>query len=105
MRIFSRPTPRSVRHPVSCGSIATSSIIEKRDVGSKMSDHKKPFSKPQVAETPIADVFESRHPSTGEKEWAEKTLAPTLEKSPEKPIGAPTDINLDEHGQARFTTL
>jgi methylmalonyl-CoA mutase, N-terminal domain len=70
-----------------------------------MSDHKKPYSKPQIAETPIADVFESRHPAAGEKEWAEKTLAPTLEKSPEKPIGAPTGINLDEQGQARFTTL
>ncbi len=41
-----------------------------------------------VAESPIADVFEGRHPSQAEKDWAEKTLAPTLEKSPEKPIGA-----------------
>jgi methylmalonyl-CoA mutase N-terminal domain/subunit len=65
---------------------------------------KKP-SKPQVAESPIADVFENRHPSTAEKEWAEKTLAPTLEKSPERPIGAPTGVNLDEHGNARFTTI
>jgi len=31
--------------------------------------------KPSVAESPIADVFEGRHPSDGEKEWAEKTLA------------------------------
>src|SRR5258708_20500350 len=66
---------------------------------------KKP-SKPQiVAETPIADVFENRHPSGSEKKWAEETLAPTLEKSPEKPIGAPTGVNLDEHGHARFTTI
>jgi methylmalonyl-CoA mutase, N-terminal domain len=65
---------------------------------------KKP-SKPRVAESPIADVFENRHPSEAEKKWAEKTLAPTLEKSPERPIGAPTDTNLDEHGQARFTTI
>ena len=46
--------------------------------------------KKSVAESPIADVFEGRHPSTAEKEWAEKTLAPALEKSPEKPIGAAT---------------
>ncbi len=65
---------------------------------------KKP-SKPQVVERPIADVFEERHPSALEKEWAENTLAPTLEKAPEKPIGAASGINLDEHGRARFTTI
>src|SRR5579872_6810130 len=57
---------------------------------------------PQVAESPIADVFEGRHPSDAEKQWAEKTLAPTLEKAPERPIGAATGVNLDEHGHARF---
>jgi len=62
-------------------------------------------SKPQVAESLIADVFENRHPSASEKDWAEKTLAPTIEKSPERPIGAPTGINLDELGRARFTTI
>jgi methylmalonyl-CoA mutase, N-terminal domain len=65
---------------------------------------KKP-SKPQVAENPIADVFENRHPSTAEKNWAEKTLAPTIEKAPERPIGAPTGVNIDEQGRARFTTI
>src|SRR5437868_728161 len=65
---------------------------------------KKP-SKPQVEESPIADVFDGRHPSQAEREWAEKTLLPTLEKSPEKPIGAPTGVNVDEHGHARFTTI
>jgi methylmalonyl-CoA mutase N-terminal domain/subunit len=70
-----------------------------------MPDQKKPYSKPQVAESPIADVFEGRHPSEREKQWAEKTLAPTIEKSPEKPIGASTGTNLDEHGQARFSTI
>ena len=44
----------------------------------------KKSSKPQVAENPIADVFDGRHPSPSEKEWAEKTLLPTLEKVPEK---------------------
>ncbi len=65
---------------------------------------KKPL-KPQVAESPIADVFANRHPSEAEKSWAEKTLAPTLEKSPEQPIGAPTGVNRDEQGHARFTTI
>src|ERR1700736_1528121 len=61
--------------------------------------------KPQVAENPIADMFDGRHPSPGEKEWAEKTLLPTLEKAPEKPIGASTGTNLDQQGHARFTTI
>ena len=65
---------------------------------------KKP-SKPQVAESPDADVFENRHPSQAEKSWAEKTLTPTIEKSPERPIGSSTGVNLDEHGSARFTTI
>jgi methylmalonyl-CoA mutase N-terminal domain/subunit len=62
-------------------------------------------SKPRVAESPIADVFENRHPSASEKTWAEATLAPTIEKSPERPIGTPTGVNLDEQGHARFTTI
>jgi methylmalonyl-CoA mutase N-terminal domain/subunit len=68
-----------------------------------MAEKKPP--KPQVAESPIADVFEGRHPSEGEKKWAEETLAPTLERAPERPIGAPTGVNVDEHGHARFTTI
>jgi methylmalonyl-CoA mutase N-terminal domain/subunit len=65
---------------------------------------KKP-SQPPVAENPVADVFENRHPSAGEKDWAEKTLAPAITKSSERPIGAASGVNLDEHGQARFTTI
>jgi methylmalonyl-CoA mutase N-terminal domain/subunit len=62
--------------------------------------------KPRVAEDPISsDLFEGRHPSPSEKEWAEKTLSPTLEKTPERPIGARTGTNLDENGNARFTTI
>jgi len=60
---------------------------------------------PQVADSTIADVFGNRHPSDSEKRWAEKTLAPTLEKAPERPIGAPTGVNQDENGNARFTTI
>ncbi|HEV8525009.1 MAG TPA: methylmalonyl-CoA mutase family protein [Terriglobales bacterium] len=67
---------------------------------------KKPTNKnPSLAESPVQDVFEGRLPSDAEKQWAEKTLAPTLEKTPEKPIGAPTGTNLDENGNARFTTI
>ncbi|HWG87522.1 MAG TPA: hypothetical protein VN679_07040, partial [Candidatus Acidoferrales bacterium] len=58
-----------------------------------------------LAESPVADVFQDRHPSPSERQWAEKTLGPTLEKSPEKPIGAASGVNLDEHGNARFTTI
>jgi len=65
---------------------------------------KKP-TKPQVAESPVADAFENRHPTATEKQWVEKTLAPTLEKNPEQPIGASTGVNLDEHGHARLTTI
>jgi methylmalonyl-CoA mutase, N-terminal domain len=65
---------------------------------------KKP-SRPQVAESLIAEVFENRRPSAAEKKWAEDTLAPTLEKAPERPIGASTGTNLDEHRNARFTTI
>ncbi len=68
------------------------------DVGDKRKN-------PSVKESPIADVFEGRHPSDSEKAWAENILAPTLEKSPEKPIGAPSGVNLDEHGHASFTTI
>jgi len=59
----------------------------------------------QIAESPIADVFEGRHPSESEKKWAETTLAKNLEKNPERPIGAPTGVNVDEHGHARYTTI
>src|SRR5262245_34336856 len=58
-----------------------------------------------IAESPIADVFEGRHPADSEKRWAETTLAKTLEKAPEKPIGAASGVNLDESGHARFTTI
>jgi len=59
-----------------------------------------------LSESPVADVFEAgRHPSDSEKQWAEKTLAPSLEKSPEKPIGAATGTNVDDQNHARFTTI
>src|SRR6266446_2850475 len=58
-----------------------------------------------IPESTIADITANRHPSDSEKQWAEKTLLPALEKSPEKAIGAPSGTNLDEHGRARFTTI
>jgi methylmalonyl-CoA mutase, N-terminal domain len=58
-----------------------------------------------VQEFPVSDIFEDRHPSDSEKDWAEGVLAKTLEKNPEKPIGAPTGSNLDQHGRARYTTI
>ncbi|MGH9508740.1 MAG: acyl-CoA mutase large subunit family protein [Terriglobales bacterium] len=68
-----------------------------------MAAERKPGEK--LAESPIQDVFEDRHPSESEKQWAEKTLAPALEKNPEKPIGASTGTNLDASGHARFSTI
>jgi methylmalonyl-CoA mutase N-terminal domain/subunit len=61
--------------------------------------------KPQVVENPVADVWENRRPSPAEQEWAEKTLAPAMAKSPERPIGGATGVNLDGRGNARFTTI
>ena len=61
--------------------------------------------KPQVSESPSADIYKDRHPSDAEKSWAEKTLNPALDKAPEKPIGAASGVNIDEHGHARFTTI
>jgi methylmalonyl-CoA mutase N-terminal domain/subunit len=58
-----------------------------------------------LTENPISDVFEERHPSESEKHWAEKTLAPTIEKAPEKAIGKPTGVNVNEAGHARYTTI
>jgi methylmalonyl-CoA mutase N-terminal domain/subunit len=58
-----------------------------------------------LAESPAADIYEGRNPSESEQKWAETTLAKTLEKAPERPIGAPTGTNLDQQGNARFTTI
>jgi methylmalonyl-CoA mutase, N-terminal domain len=69
-----------------------------------MAEKRSPSSK-QSPESPVSDITENRHPSQSEKRWAERTLLLSLEKSPEKPIGAATDSNLDENGRARFTTI
>src|SRR5215469_22860 len=94
------PTGRYASSAAPCpnrgGSLSSNWVQKRMD--------KKP-SNPTVAENPIADVLENRHPSEQEKDWAEKTLAPTLEKAPERPIGASSGVNLDELGLARFTTI
>src|SRR5437588_1112573 len=64
-----------------------------------------PTRKKSLVDAPVQDVFEGRHPSASEKQWAEKTLVPALEKSPERPIGSARGVNLDEQGNARFTTV
>ncbi len=70
-----------------------------------MNPIEKPKEQSGVAESPIAEIFEGRNPQASEKRWAEGTLAKTLEKAPEKPIGERSGVNLDEHGNAQFTTI
>ena len=50
-------------------------------------------------------MSDKRHPSEQERRWTEQTLAPALARSPERPIGKPSGVNLDEQGHARFTTV
>jgi methylmalonyl-CoA mutase N-terminal domain/subunit len=50
-------------------------------------------------------ITKQRHPSGEEQRWTNKTLAPALAKSPERPIGRASGTNLDENGEARFTTI
>ncbi len=52
-----------------------------------------------------SDLTAGRRPSAAELRWADETLAPALAKSPEQSIGAPTGVNRDEAGNARFTTV
>ncbi|MBV8632693.1 MAG: methylmalonyl-CoA mutase family protein [Silvibacterium sp.] len=53
---------------------------------------------------PVSEQRE-RHSSMQEQCWERDTLHPALEKSPERPIGKASGINLDETGKARFTTV
>jgi len=47
----------------------------------------------------------TRQPSAEEQRWEQQVLEPALRKSPERAIGAPTGVNRDEDGHARFTTI
>jgi methylmalonyl-CoA mutase N-terminal domain/subunit len=71
-----------------------------RDEERRMADKQK-----NQEESPVRDVFENRAPSPGEQKWAETTLTRTLAQAQEQPIGAPTGVNLDERGNARYTTI
>src|SRR5947209_20539472 len=86
--------------PLPCPRFPASSIIR------AMADQaNKNREQSGVAESPIAEVFEGRHPRESEKRWAEGTLAQPLEQAPEKAIGDPTAVNVAEHAPARFTTI
>ena len=68
--------------------------------------NKTPRTSMPVVYNPPQDIFqEGRHPSEAEKHWAERSLAPALEKNPECARGSAIGVNLDEHGNARFTTI
>ncbi len=56
-------------------------------------------------QTLVESSANGRYASDSEKRWAETTLGNALDKAPERPIGAPTGTNLDDHGNARFTTI
>ena len=60
--------------------------------GSLRSDRNKPEGSPD------------RQPSSAELQWIADILVPSAEKSPERPIGSASGLNLDERGRARFTT-
>ena len=60
---------------------------------------------PRFSQNPTADIDDNRRPSVSERSWAEKTLGASLSKSPEKPMGSATGVNVDENGRARFTTI
>jgi methylmalonyl-CoA mutase, N-terminal domain len=53
----------------------------------------------------IGDVFRGRRPSEAERAWANQTLAPALEKSPERAIGSTSGVNLDAEGRTAFTSV
>ena len=57
-----------------------------------------------MADAPLTKPL-SLTASAEKDRWKENTLAPALEKNPEKPIGAVSGINLDKSGQPRFTTI
>jgi methylmalonyl-CoA mutase, N-terminal domain len=46
-----------------------------------------------------------REISAAERKWTQGVLEPALAKAAERPIGAPTGVNLDADRNARFTTI
>ncbi|MFZ0663317.1 MAG: methylmalonyl-CoA mutase family protein [Acidobacteriaceae bacterium] len=51
------------------------------------------------------DSIPQRSPSEADERWSRETLAPALTKSPERPLGKASGVNVDERGEARFTTV
>jgi methylmalonyl-CoA mutase N-terminal domain/subunit len=95
LKLFAADRPSGRSHGLPAASV--SHIIQSAAMPEKKTS--------LLSESPISEITENRRPSDSEQKWAEKTLLPSLEKAPERPIGAPTGVNLDEHGQARFTTI
>ncbi|MHB1672647.1 MAG: acyl-CoA mutase large subunit family protein [Acidobacteriaceae bacterium] len=58
-----------------------------------------------VPQRPAPAAEPIRNLSASEQQWIDNTLAPTLAKSPERPIGADTGTNRNPDGTARFTTI
>ena len=59
----------------------------------------------QAGDSVLKELTANRHPSPEELRWATETLQPAIDKAPEQPIGAPTGVNRDDSGHARFTTI
>ncbi len=59
----------------------------------------------QAGDSVLKELTANRHPSSEELRWATETLQPAIDKAPEQPIGAPTGVNRDDSGHARFTTI
>jgi methylmalonyl-CoA mutase N-terminal domain/subunit len=59
----------------------------------------------QAGDSVLKELTANRHPSPEELLWATETLQPAIDKAPEQPIGAPTGVNRDDSGHARFTTI
>ena len=104
MTIFSNSTPTEQSVPQSSSPCphACTSLSSRQNWGTTWQRSRQSRKSPKVR---LQTFSKTAILPQSEKKWAEKTLAPTLEKSPERPIGAPTGVNLDEHGHARFTTI
>ncbi len=57
-----------------------------------------------MADAPLTNSISSDAPAEKER-WKAQTLDPALKKTPERPIGTATGINIDKEGRARFTTI
>ncbi|MHB8391782.1 MAG: acyl-CoA mutase large subunit family protein [Acidobacteriaceae bacterium] len=58
-----------------------------------------------VPQRPASTAEAGRRVSAAEQQWMDNTLAPTLAKFLEQPIGANTGTNRNPDGTARFTTI